>query len=279
MKLRIIYIVTAFMLIFSGCSANSFNEDKELIDETFNTESSDIDTKIEYGTDDDEKFIISNYSYSFEKYEVLDEDSNTNISITYPQISGMKDEELENQVNDLLKERAISVYKDDLIEGLDLQVDASVKLINSTIVSVRYHGYGEYNSSQSIFDVMYATNINLLECKDIDFKEIFTDKIQSELRRDIFLYSGADKVKDGVVLEENSHEFGYMKANEEIINKLFKEYYKNVDSEKYYLNNNVLTLIVPISSGDSKFIELSADYQDLLEAINTENNIWNEIIK
>ncbi len=279
MKLRKIRILIFFLLIFSGCSVNSVHEEKqEAINETSNAKSNDVYMISNYDTDD-ETYTTNYYPYRLEKYEVIDEESNTNISITYPQISGMENEALENQVNDLLKDRGISVYKDDLIEGLELQVDASVKLISKTIVSVKYYGYGNYNSSQSIFDVIYATNINLLECKDIEFKEIFTDEIQSELRRDIFLYSGEDKIKDGEELEENTHEFGYLNAEKQIINNLFKEYYENADSENYYFNNDTITLIVSIPSSDSTFLELSAGYDELFRVINTENCVWNDIIK
>jgi ABC-type microcin C transport system permease subunit YejB len=142
-----------------------------------------------------------------------------------------------------------------------------VILLNTTVISVKYSGYGKYHNTQSIFDVKYATNINIQESEPIDFEKIFTDEFECKLSRNIFAYSGGDKVKDGELIEENTHEFGFVEADEEIINAMFSEYYASIDSESYYFNNSTLTLIVPVISEDSAFLELSADFDELLVII------------
>jgi hypothetical protein len=66
----------------------------------------------------------------------------TDIFIEYPQIKNMELLEIEMKVNKLLKEKAVLIYKDKDIEGLNLPIKTKVEYFSSDIISVKYTGYG-----------------------------------------------------------------------------------------------------------------------------------------
>ncbi len=203
------------------------------------------------------------YELYYETFELIDEMKKTNILIQYPQISGMDSLELEKIINSLLKENAIHVYASKVSDGLNLQIEMQIKYFDANLISVRYAGYEHYHGSMRVYGVLYATNINLNTGELLHINDIFNDEFQKKLNRDIFKYNGSDKVLDGEVVKPNTHEYGYINADDSIITDMFEKYLNNVSDSEFYFSENALNIIVKVPSGPTAYLELIADLEDL----------------
>lgn len=209
---------------------------------------------------------------------MFDEATHTDILIKYPQIKGMDLPEIELEVNALLKEKAISIFDGNASKGLSLEMETKIEFFNSNLISVKYSGYGQYYDAMSVNDIMYATNIDLKTAKLINVQDLFSD-FQEMLNHDVFMYSGADKASDGEAIESNTHEYGYINADKSIITEMFNEYYNKLTSEKYYFSDEYFNIIVKVPSGQTAYLELAANYNDLKNYMKLDNKLWDAILK
>lgn len=196
----------------------------------------------------------TNYEIYYEKFSVKDKSTHTDIHIEYPQIKNMKSSKVETKVNKLLMEKAISVYEDKDAEGLSLPMETKVEYFDSNIISVKYTGYGFYYGSIHGYNIMYATNINLKTGEIIDIHDLFTVCFQEKLNRNVFKYNGADKASEGETIDDNSFEFGYVNADESIVIEMFKNYYNNIDADKYYFSEKYFNIIAKTPSGPTTYL-------------------------
>jgi hypothetical protein len=255
------FLVILLMITLYGCSGNV--SEKKSIQDTNNMELlKDVD-----------------YELFFEKFELLDEVTHTDILIEYPQIKKMKSPELEMKVNALFKEKAISVYEDDDTEGLRLQIETNIEYLSSNIISVKYSGYGFYDGAINGNNIMYATNIDIKTGKIINIQDIFNDRFREMLNREIFMSNGEGKAGEGEAIEPNTHEYGYINADESIISDMFDLYYSSLSSEKYYFSEEYFSIIVKVPSGPTAYLELVANYNDLKDCMNYDDGFWDVILK
>lgn len=219
------------------------------------------------------------YKIYFEKFTVKDKDTHTDILIEYPQIKNMKSLELEDKINKLLKEKAISVYGDEGVEGLSLPMKTKIEYFNSNIISVKYTGYGYYFGAINGDDIMYATNINLKTGQIIDIHNLFTDHFQQKLNRNVFKFNGLGKTSEGNDINPDSLEYGYVNGDESIILEMFKNYYSNKAIDKYYFSDKYFNIIAETPSGPTVYLELAASYDNLRDCMNYNNGFWSDILK
>lgn len=266
------------LLITVGCNASESpgnNHNTSINEGIQKHESNDSDGDDEIGMDESTIQEISNasqtsktpYELNYERYEIIDENENMNILIEYPQITGMNSLEMQKTVNSILKEKAIHVYDDELANGLNLQLETQIKYFDSNIISVRYSGYEQYHDTMNTNDVLYATNINLITGELLSFNDVFNDELQEKLNREIFKYNGLDKVSDEEEVEQNTHEYGYINADESIISDMFEKYIGSVSNSEFYFSGNSINLIVKVPDGPTAYLELEADLDDLRNCI------------
>ncbi|WP_455717574.1 hypothetical protein, partial [Anaerosporobacter sp.] len=221
----------------------------------------------------------TNYEIYYEEFSVKDNSTHMDIHIEYPQIKNMKSSEIETKVNNLLMEKAISAYGDEESEGLSLPMETKVEYFTSNIISVKYTGYGFYYGSMHGNNIMYATNINLKTGEIIDINYLFTDCFQEKLNRNIFMYNGSDKASEGEEVDPDSFEFGYANADEGIIIEMFKNYFNNMEVDKYYFSDKYFNIIAETPSGPTTYLELAASYDDLRSCMNPTSGFWSDIVK
>lgn len=219
------------------------------------------------------------YEIYFEKFTVKNKDKHTDILIEYPQIKKMKSLEMQKKVNKLLREKAISVYGGEGVEELSLSMKTKVEYSNSNIISVKYTGYGYYFGVANGNDIMYATNINLKTGEIIDINNLFTECFQQKLNRNVFKYNGVDKASEGENIDPNSFEYGYVNGDESIILEMFKNYYSDKATDKYYFSEKNFNIIAKTPSGPTIYLELAASYDDLKDCMNYKDGFWNELLK
>ncbi len=220
-----------------------------------------------------------NYELFFKRFEVLDEESHTDIFIEYPQIKNMESQEIEMKVNELLREQAISDYEGADVAGLSLPMKTKVVWFTPNIISVKYSGYGYYHGAINGINIMYATNIDLRNGKIIEIQDLFNDCFQEKLNRNVFMFNGVGKESDGEPIEPNTHEYGYINADESIIAEMFNKYYSNLTSDKYYFGEDYFNIIVKVPSGPTAYLELAARYDDLKDCMNYDDGFWDAILK
>lgn len=215
----------------------------------------------------------------FERFAVKNIERHTDILIEYPQIKNMKSLELEMKINKLLKEKAISYYEDEDVDGLDLPMETKVEYFNSNIISVKYTGYGYYSGTIHGNDITYATNINLKTGEIIDIRNLFTDRFREKLNRNVFKYIGPEQVSEGESIDPNSHEYRYINADDSIISKMFENYNSNKYVDNYYFSEKSFNIIMETPSGPTVFLELAASYDDLKDCMNNDDGFWDEILE
>ncbi|MNC05631.1 hypothetical protein D3C75_531210 [compost metagenome] len=142
------FLVVMLALIFSGCSGNTqknnFTDGKTVHGQN-NSPGKEVQTEEE--------------EIYFERFAVRNIEKHTDILIEYPQIKNMKSLEKETKINKLLKEKAISDYGTEGVDGLNLPMMTKVEFFNSNMISVKYTGYGYYYGAINGNDILYATNI------------------------------------------------------------------------------------------------------------------------
>lgn len=259
------FLIMLMIFLLVGCSNNvlvenlpeSFGDDDIQEQDFLNDETQEEETEIEY-------------EVHFERFELLNEVEYTDILIEYPQIKGLESPETEMKVNALLKDKAMSVYETEASKGLSLQIKPQIEYSSSNLISVKYLGHEQYHDTMSINDIMYATNINLKTGKIVNIQEVFNDDFQQKLNRDIFIYNGVDKAGEGETIETNTHEYGYVNADESIISEMFDNYYSDLTSEKYYFGDDNFSIIIRVPSGPTVYLELAASYKHLKGCMNND---------
>lgn len=266
MKIVKICIAILFALVLSGCldkNISGFTSIKLNSEEEF--ESSN--TCMFAGTSE----ILSLY---WENHEIIDEATHTNVYIEYPQVNGMVSSKLETQVNSLLKNSVVPFYSGESVVGLNLDMKTSIEFFNDSLISVKYSGFGYYYGAKDVVDTLYAVNIDLKTASIINIHELFRDNFRECLNRDVFVYSGFDKSGEGKTIDPNSHEYGYINADETIVSEIFDNYDSNMTNEKYYFNEDKFNLIVKVPSGSSAYLELATDYNSLKKYMQIDNEFW-----
>lgn len=85
--------------------------------------------------------------------------SNKKISITYPQLIHLGDQNLQNRVNELIKSEALMDVVQD--ENLDLDLNHRITLKNEDILSIEYSGLGYYTGATHPIHWFFTTMVNL----------------------------------------------------------------------------------------------------------------------
>lgn len=275
-----VYVVLniIILLLLYGCSSKS--HEKSITDES---ESKIIQEESQNSIMQEEKdlYLIKDDEYQiyYEKFTVNNEDTNTDVLIEYPQVRNMKSQEIEKNVNKLLKEKAISVYGTGDIEGLNLPMETKVEFYNSSIISVKYSGYAYYYGAANGNEIMYATNINMNTGEVIDMRSLFTESFEQKLNRKVFCYNGIDKASEGEAINPDSLENGYVHGDESVIMEMFSNYYSSMAIENYYFSENGLNIIAKAPSGPTIYFELVASYNDLEDCMDNKESFWNQILK
>lgn len=291
LKIKLWILIVLTMSAFCGCSSDISGKnilkksDSEIVQKQNVTNNDVVEEKVELAKpkiQEENNLLLTNdinYEIYFEKFTVENKDKNTDILIEYPQIKKMKSLEIQKKVNKLLREKAISVFGGEGVEGLSLLMNTKVEYSNANIISVKYTGYGYYSGAVNGNDIMYATNINLKTGEIIDIRNLFTACFQQKLNRNVFEFNGIGKAAEGETIDPNSLEYGYVNGDESIILEIFKNFYNNKAVDKYYFSEKYFNIIVETPSGPTIYLELAASYDDLKDCMKYKDGFWNDILK
>ena len=219
-------------------------------------------------------YILSNLSYSVntEMFEDIDKEREIDITIKYPQISGMEDEKKQKRINELIKESAMGPYhyyqhrklnltEPETFNNTSWPVEYTIAYATGDILSVRFEGYIYAKGSAHGTNWVYAVNINMNTGERITIDELFTKLFREKLSHENF---------KGVEVDTTDADPGAMK-------ELFERFEENfIDSHNnFYFGVEKFYIILPIDN----FFTFEASYDDLKDCINWDNPIWSEILE
>lgn len=221
----------------------------------------------------------NSYKVYYENFKIVNNKIDTNVRIKYPQLKGMKSLEKQKKINKLIREKAIfTLYSEDkeVKEGLNLEVQSEVKYFSENLISIKYSAKSHYQDMMRVYEIIYSTNIDIENAGLVNYKLLFNNNFRKILNRKLFKYSSLDKAKKAEKMDKNSYEYGYTYGDKEIVKELFDKFYNEFGENRYYFDKTKFTVVAEIPDGSGRNIELSAEYKDIKNAINSKCKIWNE---
>lgn len=107
-------------------------------------------------------------------YEIsLYTDTNRSISIRYPTISNMSDKAKQEEINQLLKENALSVLTDfsENLDQLTLDISCQVPSISRNRITAVYTGIASVEGAAHPVNLFYTNTVDLNSGKDLGFHD------------------------------------------------------------------------------------------------------------
>ena len=213
----------------------------------------------------------SDFQYEVTKtlFEHDDTKTGTAVRIYHPVISGLSDDILQIKINEILKAGAVNDYSSKWeINGLDLQMEYSIKLITDDIISIRYYGMGYVFGAAHPLDENYSTNINLKTGERLKIKDLFYDSFFDIIDTEVFKF--ADK--------DDFEYYGYTEPVKELLTNYALNAAEGGYGEFYFTSDN-FGIIVLTPSPNAVCLDFEVSYEDLKDYINWDNPIWSELLE
>jgi hypothetical protein len=250
----IIFILTSLCISLVGCEQKGINETE--------TDSTSLSTFENY----DYIYDITNEVYTM-----------PNVTINYPQIVDLANKNLQNTINELIKNEALFNFKEDVDENLELQLDYDIELKSVDVLSIKYTGLGYYKDASYPNKWYFTTNIDLRSGSIIKLLNLFKidDKFVSAFKNGNYITDSNKELKDAVIDYVNSMDTeNLIQYFNQADNRKSEENPANVFS--YFTEDSVVIIIgVPHALGDHAEIELK--YLDLDDNLNN-NELWNKLM-
>lgn len=207
-------------------------------------------------------------------YKVVDgEYTDKEITIKYPQITDLDDDDIQKRINEILKAEALSVlgfYED----SNDVYIDISYKIPwqSQTTLSVQYVGYEDVKGAAYPLRLFYTVNINIDKGSKLTLKDfvIIDDNLV-----DSFMNF---KEKDPETNQASASAFDYI-LNTYTAQDLIR-YFEGADSSYQnstfvfsYLTKDAIGISIEVPHAVGEHMEIEIKYQDIKNNINTKNEL------
>ena len=290
MLYKFISFAAIIAVILSGCSVPLEDSETETSSETTGTTiSSSITSATEQANPpqdeeaiEEEEYILPDLSYvaNTEMFENIDEEKGTYITIEYPQLTEMEDEEKQRKINCIIKDSALEPYyyleleRDNEFDNTSWPVEYKIVYASEDILSVRFEGHIYIKGGAHGTNWKYTTNINLNTGERIILEELFNDSLYSNCS-DRFRY-----IYDWQKNEEGSIAHEIYKTSPEIIAKIFQQHedYHDTGIDDFYFTENEFALIISSGHAMGDNLDFLASYDSLRDVRNMDNPIWDRIL-
>jgi hypothetical protein len=212
-----------------------------------------------------------------------------NVTIYYPQITGLSGSNNLNTINTLIKNDAFSCISGSIDNNLSLQINYNVTLSNSNLLSVKYTGQYYVNGTNHPTHLFYTTNIDIKNGTKLKLSDLVT--VNKSL---------ADNFKEGTYIpwmtlanSQDNKQFQSTVINfvnsindNDLIASLNRSGSKSsggslpsIYSPTYcYLTRNTLGISISTSSVMGDHIEYEIKYNAIPNNINSKNEVWKSIL-
>lgn len=202
-----------------------------------------------------------------QEYELITETYSTeNVKVEYPQIIKLKDEGKLQEINELIKKKALAHFLE-TIQSLDpdqkyeAEGKYEIKLKNDDILSIAYNSYNNITPSAHPYNLFFTTNIDLTTGNQL-FLSDFVSRIDKEF---ITILKKAKYVGD--VASEFEHQlreqaFGQYENDEKLILALSNSK-KDGNYIYAYVTENALGISMPVAHVAGDHAEFEIDISEL----------------
>jgi hypothetical protein len=194
--ISIIICLSSVVMILTACSTDKRDTPKDV-------EKTPISTENDVKTPDATENVVttpgtdeSDVPVSDKEYELVSENYKVdNISINYPKITNLTNAELENKINELIKNEALKIVKYASGDGSNNTMDMNyeIKYKGDDSISIVYKGYVHILDAPYPVELFFTTNLDIINAKKINLSDMVSvnDKFVTLL-----------KSKDAVLLNE-----------------------------------------------------------------------------
>lgn len=192
--------------------------------------------------------------------------SKGNVTIEYPQINNLKDEEKQRVVNESIKKAALAPFLNTMQnlepdQKYEAEGKYEIKLMNNQILSIAYKSYNNISPSAHPYNLFFTTNIDLTTGNEL-FLSDFVSKLDLAF---ISKLKNAKYVGDlGDEFERQIKElvFGQYNSDAELILALSKEHEMGI---YVYVTKNALGISMPVAHAAGDHAEFEIDLNLLKE--------------
>lgn len=242
-----------------------------------------VGVKSENGKEENSKEENSNQKKSENQvginYKVVDEKYiDKEVTIKYPQITDLGDDNRQKRINEILKAEALSVlgfYED----SNDVSLNITYKILwqSQRILSVQSFGVGNAKGAAYPLNLLYTVNINI----DNGSKLILKDFVKIDNN---FVNSFRNfKVKDPETNQASTSAYEYI-LNTYTAEDLIRYFegadssYKNSAFTFSYLTKDAIGISIEVPHAVGDHMEIELKYQDIKNNIKTENEVWKDLL-
>ena len=262
MKKRAVVIFLCLVCFLCGCK-------KSLTDSNSSNSSSSAAVESDYVGSNDlevENYFSAYYETHMEVYEDVDEAKNIEITIQHPVITGLRETSLQDSINSLIREAALSPYYefidiyDGFSENTEWPVECEIMYASDDVISVEFAGYIYTRGTSHGTYKIYTVNVNMNTGEKITTNELFDITFQEKIKSRYF--KGID--------------YDTTKADKDTLDSVFSEYKKDFEnsSDNFYFTKDHFIIILPIN-GCYRF---SSEYESLKDSMKSESVIWKCIL-
>lgn len=242
-------------IIFVGCGDKKVNNPSGSSDTPTKLSQSNNQSKNNTSTDTSKEVItVTNQSYS----------PDSRIKVSYPNISGMKDQQLQEQINESIKgfalKEVLEMEKPKYYPKLTAyDLNYVMTLNNSNIISIEYKGYRDHEGVAHPSNILLAYNLDLKSNVQYKLDDLFKKKMN---------------YRTGLTEAIKASE-SYQKYYEQFPNSLDSVLSSKISM--FTVSDKSLKLYYEVAHVLGDYLEFEIPYDQLMDLIDTENQIWKAI--
>jgi hypothetical protein len=212
-----------------------------------------------------------------------------NVTIYYPQITGLSGSNNENTINTLIKNDALSCISGSIDNNLSLQINYNVTLSNSDLLSVKYTGEYYVKGTNHPTNLFYTTNIDIKNGTKLKLSDLVTvnKSLADNFKKGTYIpWMTIANAQDNKQFQSNVINFVNSINDNDLIASLNQSGSKSsggslppLYSPTYcYLTRNTLGISISTSSVMGDHIEYEIRYNAIPNNINSKNEVWKSVL-
>lgn len=203
---------------------------------------------------------------------------NKNITINYPQVTNLGDDDKQSLINQLIKNDVVAYVNSSIAEDSNLELRCNVKLKTGNLLSIEYLGVASRPSSAHPDNIFYTTNISIKDSKKLRLSDIVNVDINlvNAFKKGQYVDSESRYTKDSQA-QIASYVNDNISANDLI------KYFNGADSidiEKVnqfntfsYLTKDAIVISVNVPHALGDHAEFSIPYKNIQSNIDRKNSV------